>query len=203
MNSLPSDILFSVLHKVDFATLGKIACCSKDLNKICSSYDFWNRRYFAEFSQYLPTNDSNWKRVYMKTRQLALKNQLKDSNEILWNRMSENIQLTFRGEAAVDTIYYDITENLANNYFKIDYGKKDWTDTLINLLLGDHRPDSLFDIDDIILDAIDNNNVLSSIPIDELVKSLNDHIKEFRHTCVPIAHQIRDLEHKSAMMCSL
>ncbi len=199
--SLPQDVLFSMLGKLELDQLGKICASSKEIKEICESYDFWNRKYFAEFGEYLSeTNSTDWKKVYLESKCNRLKSQIVKLNTNLWNQMDEDIKATFENEPEYDTIYYDIVENLANNYFKIDYGStsKPWINESIKSILNENEEESDYDIETILSDVCENNNV--GISVKELGDSMQKQIEKFKELSLPIAKQIREMENRLTIM---
>ena len=195
--SLPHDVLFSMLGKFELDQLGKICASSKEIKEICDSYDFWNRKYFDEFEEYLPENEaSNWKKVYLKNKLIQLKKRFNVFNTEMWNSISSEINSTFQNEPEIETIHDDFCDNLTISYFKVDYGdsKKPWIDKLIKRIVNNDFDEDYLDY--VISDAIRTHNVssVSLISAENALNVIKNQIQSFKQTSMPLIREIQEFE---------
>ena len=196
MNFLPSDVLILILDQLDCESLKQICTSSKEINRICGSYEFWNRKYFDEFEEYLPDNEpSDWKKVYLKNKLIHLKKRFDVFNTEMWEQISSEINSTFKNEPEVETIHDDFCANLTINYFKVDCGdsKNPWMDKLIKRIVNN---DFNADLNCVISDTIRTHNVssVSLISAENTLNVIKNEVQKFKQVSMPLIKEIREFE---------
>lgn len=119
--SLPNDVLFDILAKLDYSTLARLCSTSSNFNTVCISSAFWTHKYTQDFKQPFPLNPSEpGKTVYFREAIRRLNQNYTNLQTQLLNTIHG---IFIDANAKMDPVFRDMRPefvNLISKGFKVE-----------------------------------------------------------------------------------